>query len=280
MQTWVAPRGKTMAYLFCVGGGAGGGGGLTGASTTARGGGGGGGGACISRLIVPIFTMPQRLQMQVGNGGAGGAAGAAGGTPLESFVSVHSHTLQSNLILTSGSAGNEPSGGGGGTAGAGGTAGSGGVASTVGSMPLAGLGVLGSSLPTGQNGVTGGFASDGTDITIPVVGGFCMGGAGGAGVTNVSTSFIGGGITPVANSKLSEDRPADPAAGTFDGSSATSYWKPFFSYGGLGGSSIDAAAGGNGGSGGYGSGGGGGGGGTTGGRGGNGGNGLVIVIAW
>jgi hypothetical protein len=112
---------------------------------------------------------------------------------------------------------------------------------------------------------------------IPVTGVVTMGGTGGGGTT--AADFAGGPITAIAGSFLSEQRPAQAAAGSNGGGSAQS-WEPFFSFSGMGGGSSNAAAGGEGGNGAYGSGGGGGGAGVGGSRGGNGGNGIVVITCW
>lgn len=276
--TWSMSRGTSMVEIVCIGSGAGGGGGFSGVSATARGGGGGGGGGASSRGIFPAFLLPLKLWIIVGSGGAGGAAGAAGSAGLRSYVNVWPDTDTSNVLITSGPSAGSPSAGGAGTGAAGGTGGTGGTIGTFASQPLGGQGVL--SFIAGQNGANGGAqtGANGGAIAIPITSILCQGGSGGAGVTSVQ--FSGGGCTAIANSWLSENRPATPANDGSPGSGGLQLWKPFFSFLGQGGSSADATPGGDGGNGAHGSGGGGGGGGNGGGRGGYGGVGVVIITEW
>ena len=276
-QTYRKPRGKTMLEILCIGGGAGGGGGFTGVAASARGGGGSGGSSAISRVVIPLWMLPDILYTQVGAGGQGvGSGGGTAGSGVLSYVSIAPNTTASNIIAISGAA--APTGGGTGTAAAVGAAGAAGTIPVIGSMPLAGLGFF--QMIAGQIGVAGGAVAGavGTAQSIPTTSVLTTGGTGGAGTT--SADFAGGLWTAIASSWLSEQRPATPAAGSFDGSGGFNLWKPFFSFGGTGGSSSNTGVGGNGGNGGYGSGGGGGGGGTTGGRGGDGGSGIIIMTAW
>jgi len=276
-QTWRFPRGRSMVSIFCVGGGGGGGGGFTGAASTARGGGGSGGSSAITRVLVPGFLLPETLYVQVGAGGQGvGSGGGTAGSGVLSYVSIAPNTTASNIVAISGAA--AAVGGGTGTAAAVGAAGTAGTIAVIGSMPLAGLGNF--NMIAGQVGVAGGAVAGavGTAQTIPVTSVLCTGGSGGAGTT--SADFAGGAFTAISNSWLSEQRPATPTAGSYNGSGGLQLWEPFFSFGGGGGSSSNAGIGGAGGNGAYGAGGGGGGGGTTGGRGGDGGSGVVIIISW
>lgn len=276
-NTYLKPRGKTMLSILCIGGGGGGGGGFTGVAASARGGGGSGGSSSITRVIIPFYFLPDVLYIQVGSGGQGvGSGGGTAGSGILSYVTVAPNTTATNCIAISGAAG--AVGGSTGTAAAVGAAGTAGTIGVIGSCPFAGLGNF--QFIAGQNGVAGGAVAGavGTAQTIPTTSVLTTGGSGGAGTT--SADFAGGLFTAIAFSYLSEQRPATPAAGSFDGSGGSTLWKPFFSFGGTGGSSSNAGIGGNGGNGGYGAGGGGGGAGTTGGRGGDGGNGIVIMTAW
>jgi hypothetical protein len=278
-KTWLKPRGKTMAHILCIGGGGGGGGGFTGAASSARGGGGGGGSSGVCRVTIPLFLLPDMLFVAVGAGGQGvGSGGGTAGSGVLSFVSVAPSFggITANCIAKSGSVASV-----GGTTGTAGAVGTGGAASTIaaiGDIALVGAGLV--TFVAGQAGVNGGAVAggNGTAITIPVTSTLCQAGSGGGGTT--SADFAGGACTSIANSWLSEQRPATPAAGSFNGSGGLQLWKPFFSFGGLGGGASNAGIGGGGGPGAYGAGGGGGGGGTTGGRGGDGGSGLVMIICW
>jgi hypothetical protein len=277
-ETWRKPRGASMINIFCIGGGAGGGGGFTRAASSAGGGGGSGGSSPVTRVLIPACFIPDVLAIQVGAGGQGvGSGGGVAGSGIVSVVSIQpsTATLFQDFIAQSGGA---PTGGGSGTGAAVGAAGAGGSIGSPNINIFFGLGNF--NTVGGQAGVAGGAiaGANGTAITIPTTNVVTMGGSGGAGTT--SADFAGGLFTAVAGAWLSEQRPATPAAGSFNGSGGIQLWKPFFSFGGGGGSSSNAGAGGNGGNGAYGSGGGGGGAGTTGGRGGNGGSGLVIIISW
>jgi len=276
-MTWLKPRGASMVHILCIGGGGGGGGGLTGAAGTGRGGGGSGGSSATSRVTLPLILLPDRLYIQVGAGGQGvGSGGGVAGSGVKSLVSIAPNNQSSNNIAMSGAVG--AVGGGSGTAAAGGAAGTAGTIAAIGSMALAGSGQF--ALIAGQIGVIGGDDTgvNGTAITIPTTSVLCQAGSSGAGTT--SANFAGGAFTAIADSWLSEQRPATPASGSNNGSGGPQIWQPFFSFGGGGGSSNNTGVGGAGGNGAHGAGGGGGGGGTTGGRGGNGGSGIVIIIAW
>jgi hypothetical protein len=276
-NTWLKPRGKAMMNIICIGGGGGGGGGFTGVAASARGGGGSGGSSAVSRVTIPLHLVPDVLCVQVGAGGQGvGSGGGTAGSGVLSYVSITPNTTASNCLAISGAA--AAVGGGTGTGAAVGAAGTAGTIAVIGSMPLAGLGHF--DLIAGQIGVAGGAVAGavGTAQSIPTTSIITTGGTGGAGTT--SADFAGGLWTAISNSWLSEQRPATPAAGSFDGSGGFAIWKPLFFFGGTGGSASNAGVGGVGGNGSYGSGGGGGGGGTTGGRGGDGGSGIVIITCW
>jgi hypothetical protein len=276
-HTWTKPRGKSMMNIICIGGGGGGGGGFTAAAAAARGGGGGGGSSAVTRVELPLWTVPDTLYVQIGAGGQGvGSGGGTAGSGVLSYVAIAPNTTASNVIAISGAAG--AVGGGTGTGAAVGASGTAGSIAVIGSMPLAGIGTF--EFIAGQGGAAGGAVAGavGGAGTIPVTSVITTGGTGGAGTT--SADFAGGLWTAITSSWLSEQRPATPAAGTNNGSGGFMLWKPLFSFAGTGGSSSNTAAGGAGGNGAYGSGGGGGGGGTTGGRGGDGGSGLVIITCW
>jgi len=279
-ETYRVPRGASMLNIFCVGSGGGGGGGFTGASNTTRGGGGGGGSAAASRLILPCALLPDRLYIQVAAGGQGtDSGGGTAGSGVLSYVAIFPNTTATNVVCISGAAG--PTGGATGTGAAGGGAGNAGSVAVITDMVFGGMGQF--FALQGQAGAAGGTPTGavGTSTTIAATGILTQGGAGGAGInTPAQVSFAGGGCTAVANTYVSEQRPATPAAGSNPGSGGYAIWKPFFSFAGCGGSSADGGVGGAGGNGGPGSGGCGGGGGTTGGRGGDGGSGLVVIMAW
>lgn len=286
-HTWIKPRGFSMMYVLCVGGGGGGGGGFTRAAAAAGGGGGGGAGASVSTFACALDLIPDRLFVQVGAGGGGvGSGGGTAGSGMLSQVAIApDNSTVLNILVQSGGA-TLPGGGGTGTGAAVGAAGVVPTVATIAVMPLATIGVY--NFIVGQVGTAGGAIAGGagTAQTFATTGVLCMGATGGGGTT--SADFAGGAITAVAGSLISDWRPQNAAAGTFDGSGGFNLGinagigptGPFFSYPGLGGGSSNAGAGGQGGNGAYGSGGGGGGSGTTGGTGGRGGDGIVIITCW
>ncbi len=272
-HTWNKPKGCSLVYILCIGGGGGGGGGATGAAASSRQGGGGGGSASMVTALIQAALLPDRLYIQVGAGGVGGnpglGTGANGGISYVSIAPANAAVI-SNTVVASGRPAFPATGAIGNSNGAGGS----GTFTTE--LPFAGLGYF--TIIDGQTGQNGGAAgSASANTNIPVTGLMTQGASGGAGVT--STDIVGGQITAITNSLLSEVRPIGAAAGSNNGSSGFLFDKPFFPFAGLGGASSNTGIGGDGGNGAYGSGGGGGGGGTTGGRGGTGGNGLVLIIS-
>lgn len=282
-HTWLKPRGKSMLFALVIGGGGGGGGGFTRAAAAAGGGGGGGGSSGVSRMLIPLAFVPDRLYVQVGAGGSGvGSGGGTAGSGLLSHVAVHPDNTQAlNLLISSGAA--AATGGGTGTGAAVGAAGVAATIATIAGNPLSGIGMGQGHYIAGQAGQAGGAVAGaiGPPAAFPVTGINTMGGPGGAGTT--SADFAGGIITAIANVYLSDIRPQGAAAGSNNASGGYLVGPPsgpFWSFCGLGGSSSNAGVGGAGGNGGPGSGGGGGGAGTTGGRGGDGGGGIVLLTCW
>ena len=277
-RTWIKPRGKTMCSIFALASGGGGGGGFTGAAAAARGGGGGGGSGGQASWTGPLFSLPNAMSIQAGQGGAGstgsGVAGGAGNATRIALVPKTAASVPANQLLAMGGA----TGGGAGTGAAAGAAGAAGAIPTLATSPLFGMGTL--QFLAGQAGAAGGVQTGavGVNATIPVTGLRCMGGSGGGGVT--AADFAGGGVTSITDAYLSETRPIACAAGSNPGSGGFFMLNPFWSWPGMGGGASNASVGGVGGPGAFGSGGGGGGGGTTGGRGGDGGPGLVVIICW
>jgi hypothetical protein len=102
-QTWMRPRGKTMANFILIGSGAGGGGGFSAAAATARGGGGGGGSSSLTRINnVVLDTLPSLLFINVGLGGLGGAASVAGSAGQFSLISIRPDAVVQNRVAYSG----------------------------------------------------------------------------------------------------------------------------------------------------------------------------------
>jgi len=283
-STWTKPRGLSMAYMLLIGGGGGGGRGLAGIAGTARGGGGGGAGSAMTKILMPLEFLPDRLFVQVGGGGVGASDPATNAGPgLLSVISLYTDSGVTNTIGQSGGAG--ATGGANGSNGGNAAGGTAGTVAVLSNMSRIGLGHH--AIIAGQSGSTGGSpTSAGTALAIPTTSVLCMGGTGGGGVT-VTTNFAGGAITVISNSLLSQFAPAAAPAGPGGhGSGGPQLWKPFFSFGGMGGSSSDSVIpSGDGGKGSYGSGGGGGGGGignaaAENSPGGFGGNGIVIISCW
>lgn len=283
-QVWEKPVGVSMVSMVAVGGGGGGGGGFTRVAGAAGGGGAGGAGSGIARFIIPAVLLPDRLYIQVGNGGVGGAASVAGTAGTRSFIIYNPTTIAApNIVLASGNG--NPGGGGAGTGAAAGAAPAAPAIATTATPNAAGWWFA----TVGVAGVAGGVHTGavGGSITAwaasPV-----SGGAGGAGCT--AANFAGGAQTATALTHAVGDTyhiagagnlVAGGTAGTgVNGGSGYRRLAPFLNCGGAGGGSHNAGAAGGGGCGGYGCGGGGGGAGTTGGRGGDGGNGLVIITSW
>lgn len=284
-QTWQKPKGCKYAQFLVIGsGGGGGGGGSRGVGTT-RSGGAGGGSSGVSRLFVPLSSIPDVLYIQVGVGGLGGAAfpagqgsGDNGGAGQLSYVSIQPNIAVANVLVASGNAPN--SGGSGGSGFGSGVAIAGGASTifTVANGLLSHIGHF--NFIAGQAGGNGGNASgQGTAITLA---GITSGGAGGAGVstTNLNGANVtGAGFVPTRNGGVATTSQADSGFNSFNGK-LLNQRLPLFFTGGAGGYSNNLGTGGDGGYGAFGCGGGGAGAGTTGGRGGNGGDGLVIITCW
>lgn len=192
-QIWNKPRGFVMCSIYAIGPGGGGasGGSATGVVGGTQPGGSGGGSGGVSRLIIPLFMLPDSLYVLVSPGGSGGepvasSAGTAGNVafaPLATVVSMAPSTTSQYVYL-------EANAGGGGST-SGGAAGAGGSVATA--RPFALLGatffIAGNAGATG-NSLTGlgGSVTQGTASQI-------YGGAGGGG----SGGFNGGVISALAN---------------------------------------------------------------------------------
>lgn len=267
-RTWIKPRGISFVHIVCIGSGGAGGSSTGGPAGTARGGGGGGGSSGASIVFLPALYVPEVLHVLVG-------AALAFATGLPSFVAVGPGNNSRNMLAHSG--GQAPVGvSGAAAAGAGGAAA---TTPTLTDMPLGSIGVV-TFLP-GQAGTAAGAVAGAVGLpqSYPSTGITC-GGTGGGSTT--AGTFAGGLFNASGGQVLLDDvRPAFAPAGSNPGSQGFLMQKPFFSFPGLGGGSINAANGGAGGNGGPGSGGGGGGAGTAGGgAGGRGGDGLVIIASW
>lgn len=264
-----------MLYIVCIGSGGGGGGGAAATSGSNKGGGGGGASGGVTKLLIPLDCVPERLYIITGLGGTGGAGAASagndgsnGGTGRRSRVSIYPDVTTETIICTSSNT--TPTGGIGGVrTGSGSAGGTAGNITTEVDMPQGAYGVAVFGVgATGQSS-TGADTSPGT-ISPLNLSRFTQQGCGGAG-SNASPQ-TGGSYSAVATS---------PIIAIGGGSDGNVLWG--IHYGGCGGNSSNNGAGSPGGSAARspGAGGGGGGaGGTTGGRGGDGGPGQVILYCW
>jgi hypothetical protein len=287
-QVWEKPKNCKFINIITIGGGGGGGAGFSASINTATGGGGGGGSAITKGFFISN-TLPDRLYIQVGPGGAGGTnnpvvAATAGSI---SYVSIQPNTTAGNVILASGAA-DAGAGGAGTGAGAGGA----GAAGTVFSQTNFFLSTLGNiqSIAGTAGGAGGANVPTNVTFTIPT-----SGGAGGGGVTAAGTGSAGANITGAGFVPTTTGGAAQTGAGV-NGDNGNVGFNPmlpnfnsfnrntFFNTGGAGGGTSILANGGTGGNGSYGSGGGGGGasfaGTVNGGAGGKGGDGIVIINSW
>jgi hypothetical protein len=273
-QTWRKPRGCSMGHILALSAGSGGGGGFTRASGSAGGGGGGGGSGAQLTMFIPLWVLPDTMNVFVALGGAGGVAGAGGATGSTTTIELGSIISASNdcLVRIGGSA----TAGGGGSSTAGGSAGAAAGAPLISNYNFGGLAEITGLV--GQAGLAGGAVSGASvsNLSLPSTGLFITGGCGGAGTTSTA-NVLGGGFSAIAGTLLSEAVQTKSAG---DGGAGSVIQKPFYCFGGMGGAANNSAVGGNGGDGAYGCGGGGGGAGTTGGKGGKGGDGLVVITCW
>lgn len=297
-QTWVKPRGLTMAYILCVGAGGAGGAGFTAGAAGASPGGGGGTSGAMTSLLIPLQFLPDTLAISVGRGGQGNITGngAAGGSTYVAFTQIDRATNVQNVICfaNGGGAGNAPANGT-----TGGTTGTAGAVATLATMNYAIMGAC--AFIAGNAGIAGGIAVASATLTIPTTGIQLTGGGGGNGLPAsgnavASGAIIGATNTGVPNQKTIGTGAIIPGAvggaagsGT-NGHNGISYLNGvFYHTGGTGGTSSGntgtSLSGGNGGDGGLGCGGGGGGGVLTGGspvrgKGGNGGDGIAIITCF
>lgn len=286
-QSWQKPNGAKMVHMYVLGGGGGGGAGRTGSNNTGAGG-GGGGATAISIGLFPACMLPDILYISVGKGGQGGSNNTAGTAGELSYVSVSASTGTTAVVIQSGNAG-----AGGGGAGTSSVAGSAGIAGSIWvntSFIWPQFGQL--SEIVGTAGTAGGPTNNvgvNLTITLPV-----SGGAGGGGVSSVSSSFDGGDVLSTIYGFMNLSGGTANAVGTtINGVAGYTYSFPSFNSstrgpmlftGGAGGGAANSSSrnGGDGGIGSFGSGGGGGGGSYTGigGSGGNGGGGLIMITSW
>jgi hypothetical protein len=184
-QTWLKPRGKTMANILLVGCGGNGGNGVVGANSTAAGGGGGGSGA-QAMLTIPIHNLPDVLYLCLPDKGVGGTA--------VSYIGIAPTINVNQLVLTAKGGGN----GGNGSGATAGGAGSAGVLTAIGDCPLAALGNY--NFLVGQAGIIGGTTVSAGTLTLPTTGLIVTGGTGGGGLPAAAATGTNGGsfTVPVA----------------------------------------------------------------------------------
>jgi hypothetical protein len=274
-QVWEKPDGCNFIHIVVIGTGAGGGGGYQRVASATGGGGGGGAASGISTMMIPAYTIPDKLYIQVGIGGAGGAklaAGSAGGASYVGLVPDTTNTSANILISNVNSTG-------GGSAGSasGGAAGS--AAGIVWATPFTGWGKY-INIIAGQAGQAGTGNSNFDQTAI-------VGGGAGAAYAAASTQVAGRSVTSSYKQPSSIAVSTSSALGTFVNNSGSGaslmYPQPQF-FAGAGAAAQTSATSNDGGNGGIGCGGGGGGVGTisyvNSPSGGKGGDGLVIITAW
>lgn len=275
---WSLPPRARMVYWWGCGGGGGGGGGCSGAQDTTRGGGGGGSAANIGWGFYPSPLFPDRLYIEIPDGGTGGGPdqdGTSGGTLFAAdCASPPGGTYQNTIISVAG-------GGRGflGTTTAGGTASNTGSGNNTNGLDI-------SNSASGTTGGTGGSFGNGTNYTI-TNGTLITQGGGGAGCPVPFSASTGGTLFVNEAQSTYSGGTGNTTTNGNPGVNGQTLWlekQPFAalmrSWGGTGGGNSNTATGGRGGDGGYGSGGGGGGAGLVGGSGGNGGPGILIIAYW
>jgi hypothetical protein len=268
-QVWEKPNGCNMIHIVVIGSSSGGGGGYQRIATADGGGGGGGAAGGIYTIMIPAYTTPDKLHIQVGAGGAGGANLAAGGAGGATYVALIPNTTTSaNILISNTSA----VGGGAGSV----TGGAAGAAATW-AIPFNGWGKYVNVIASqaGQAGTTPSVDIERTGIV--------GGGAGGA-FAAASTQVAGRSITSSYKQPSAVTYSVGQAIGVSgsagSGPNLISPQPQFF--GGAGGAALTTTNTANGGDGGIGCGGGGAGPNLTGGSstGGKGGDGLVIITCW
>jgi hypothetical protein len=286
-QTWVKPRGCQYIYIIAIGGGSSGGCGLN--TSTTSGGGAGGGSGAQSYIFIPAIFLPDILYIQPGIGGQqplsliSGATGVAGSA---TYVCIEPNNIAAmTLLYASGGLTNGAA-----STSTGGAIGTPAPITTFSNCPLSCRGIT--NFFPGVSGSTGGNSGlAGTILNIPTTGSLVTGGAGGAGTSGTTSasggSIIGAGLGNDIFPTLSGGIASSGAisAGFGQGKFISKNYNMF--YGGAGGGSANATAGGqagNGGNGSFGCGGGGAGGSTTTNavlaRPGDGGSGIVIIISF
>lgn len=269
-QVWDKPDGCNMIHIVAIGAGGGGGGGYQRVSTANGGGGGGGASTGINTMMIPAYTIPDKLYILVGTGGAGGANLAAGSSPNPYYITLipFLNTFANSFI----SQGITGGGGGAGSA----TGGAGGSAVVTQISTFSGYGRL-VQIVGNQAGQAGTTPSVNFDQTRLVGGG--AGGAFAAASTNVAGRSVTSSYKQPSSVVYSQGAAISLKGKAGNGPNLISPQPEFF--GGASGDAYLTSNGSNGGDGGIGCGGGGAGVGVLGANvGGRGGDGLVIITCW
>ena len=272
-QVWEKPDGCNMIHIVMIGAGSGGGGGYQRAAAANGGGGGGGVAGGISTMMIPAYTIPDKLHILVGAGGAEGANLASGGAGGSTYVGLVPDTsnLLANILIRNFQA---STGGAAGSA----TGGAGGSGVLQNSASFTGWGKNNLAIVPAQAGQAGTTPS--TDLASTRI---ISNGAGGA-FAAASTQVAGRSITSSYKQPSAVTYSVGQAVGISGSAGAGPNLispQPQF-FGGAGGAAITTTNAVNGGNGGIGCGGGGAGPNLTGGSstGGRGGDGLVIITCW
>jgi hypothetical protein len=276
-QVWEKPDGCNMIHIVVIGAGSGGGGGYQRIATANGGGGGGGAAGGIYTMMIPAYTIPDKLHIQVGVGGGGGANLTSGSSGTPTYIGLVPDTtnFSANMLIRQTYGGGDRGGAGSVTGGAGGN---GGGTTIQWFLNFTGWGKTVQTV-AGQSGQAGTTPSTDFDQT-RIIGG----GAGGA-FAAASTQAVGRSVTslykqPSAVVYSVGQQPIGSSINAGNGANLISPQPQFF--GGAGGSALTSATTVNGGAGGIGCGGGGAGVCLTGrtGIGGRGGDGMVIITCW
>jgi hypothetical protein len=271
-QVWEKPDGCNMIHIVVIGAGGGGGGAYQRGPTASGGGGGGGASSGISTTMIPAYVIPDKLHIQVGQGGAGGTNLGGGGSLGPTYISLVPDITNTycNILIS-----NTGTGGGG----AGSSVGVvGGLNTSTWSTPFSGWGKYVNILG-GQAG-GGGRNVDTANFDQTRIVGAGVGGAYAAVSTDVAGKSILSSYKQPSSVVYSIGEPVGVSGGGSGGPNLMSPQPQFFA--GAGGAAIRTTNNVNGGNGGIGCGGGGGGvnllgGSSTGGRGGTG---MVIITCW
>jgi hypothetical protein len=234
-RTWQKPRGKTMLSIDLVGAGGNGGTGVIAAAGAAGGGAGGQSGAS-TRVLIPLHMVPDTLFLSLAGTKPTATANFA------SVVSIAPTNLVGHVLAFA----NGGLHGGNASGGTGGTVGTAAAIASNSSMSL-GWAFLQSALAA-QVGTAGGAAVAAANLGLPSTGAYVTGGTGGGGLPAAGVGTNGGNITGGA--------PLFPVLlGGVGGSALTTPPTPgnagmrpiarvMYGYGGTGGGSTHAAAGG------------------------------------